>query len=91
MFNDIGQNLAARGMSRPVRLFNSITREYLHQGGHKTTKDVKQSWLGNRIQAANQRKIHAESGLLDGFAITRREGLDQGETALKEIQMESNQ
>lgn len=31
-------------------------------------------------QAAKQRQIHAKSGLLDGFAIIRREGVDQGET-----------
>lgn len=79
MFNNIDQNLKVRGMNRPVRLFNAKTGEYLHQGGTTTTKNVKQSWLGNRTQAAKQRQIHAVSGLLDGFAIIRREGVDEGE------------
>lgn len=79
MFNDLGQHLKVRGMNRPVRLFNAKSREYLHQGGGKTTADVNQSWLGNRTQAAKQRQIHAASGLLDGFSIIRREGVDQGE------------
>ena len=80
MFNDIGQNHKLRGMNRSVRLFNAKTGEYLDQGGCKTTKNVSTSWLGNRTQAAKQRQIHAESGLLIGFAIIRREGVDQGET-----------
>lgn len=79
MFNNIPQNLTDRGMRRPVRLFNAITGEYLHIGGLTTTKGHYR-WQGTRTQAANLRKIHADTGLLKGFVIIRREGVDQGET-----------
>ena len=75
-------DLMSRANFRQVRLHNKATGEYLHTGGEKIVSDVTYSWLGTRAQAANLREKHKESGLLDGFSVIRREGVDQGETVI---------
>lgn len=71
----------AKANYRQVRLYNPTTRQFLHIGGGFVTTNRHQSWLGTRTHAEKQRVIHAESGMLDGFAIIRLEFLDQGEKA----------